>query len=172
LPGTVVIVEYDPDWPLTFEEERESILGVVGHIVLALEHIGSTAIPGLGAKPIIDMMAGVPGLSEAEECVLLLRSIGYTSVTPQPMELGMYYCLGKGPHSVGYHLHLMKYKSEEWEKHLLFRDYLRSHPNRAREYHELKKRLAALYGSERNKYTESKTSFIESVLAEALATRA
>ncbi len=167
MPETVVFVEYDPMWPLLFEEEKKQILGVIMHKIKEIDHIGSTAVLGLGAKSIIDMMAGVPGQREAEECIPLLRGIGYSSVTPQPEDPDMYYCLGKGPHSVGYHLHLVRFRSEAWERHLLFRDYLRSHPDSAKDYYELKRRLAARYGAERSAYTESKTSFIESVLAKA-----
>lgn len=163
----VVIVEYDPQWPMLFEEEKARVLEVTGNKVLAVEHIGSTAVPGLGAKPIIDMMAGVQGLAEADQCILLLRKIGYTSFTPEPQDSDHYYCCGKGPHSVGYHLHLVRFKSHEWEKHLLFRDCLRNHSEVAQQYYELKKELAARYHSNRGTYTKTKTSFIESVIAKA-----
>jgi GrpB-like predicted nucleotidyltransferase (UPF0157 family) len=78
-----------------------------------------------------------------------------------------YYCVGKVVHGVGYHLHLMRHMSDFARKHLLFRDFLRSHPEVAQEYHELKKKLAAMHGSDRRAYTESKTLFIEGVVARA-----
>ena len=167
MPRPVIIVEYDHQWPILYEEEGRLILGVVGHRVLAVEHIGSTAVPGLGAKPIIDMMAGVHRPSDADDCVPLLREIGYTDVTPEPEDPDWYYCLGKGPHSVGCHLHLMKFGSDSWERHLLFRDYLRTHPHVAQQYYETKRKLAAKLGFDRAAYTEAKTSFIESVIARA-----
>ena len=163
----VVIVDYDPRWPLLFEEEKKLILETARHKVLAVEHIGSTAVRGLAAKPIIDMMAGVHGSSDADECLSLLARVGYDHVTPEPDNQEWFYCLGKGPHSVGYHLHLIRYRSNHWNKHLLFRDYLRKHQDIAKQYEELKKRMAEKLGSEREAYTESKTSFIESVLAQA-----
>ena len=163
----IVIADYDPQWPVLYEEEKNQILEAVGHKILAFEHIGSTAVPGLGAKPIIDMMAGVHHSSDAEECIPLLRDIGYTSVTPQPDDPDHYYCLGKGPHSVGYHLHLMKFRSNSWEKHLLFRDYLRTNPDVANQYHDLKKKLVTKHGSDRATYTRAKTLFIEAVVAKA-----
>lgn len=163
----VIIVDYDPQWPILYEEEKRLILRVVGHKVLAIEHVGSTAVPGLGAKPIIDMMSGVRQSPDAEECIPLLRDIGYTSVTPQPDDPDHYYCLGKGPHSVGYHLHLMKFGSDSWEKHLLFRDYLRTHPSVSQQYYEIKKKLADEHRLDRAAYTEAKTSFIETVVARA-----
>jgi len=163
----VIIVDYDPRWPLLFEEEKKLILEITQHKVLAVEHIGSTAVRGLAAKPIIDMMAGVHGSSDADECLPLLARVGYNHVIPEPDNQEWFYCLGKGPHSVGYHLHLIRYRSNHWNKHLLFRDHLRKHPDIAKQYEEVKKRMAEKLGSEREAYTESKTSFIESVVAQA-----
>ncbi len=163
----VIVVDYDPEWPILFEEEKLRVLNALGPVVLAVEHVGSTAVPGLGSKPIIDMMAGVRGPDDAEQCIPLLRNIGYTSLTPVPEDPDRYYCCGKSPHSVGYHLHLVKFKSHDWERHLLFRNYLRTHPETAKQCYELKKNLAAKYGSDRGSYTEAKTTFIESIVARA-----
>lgn len=172
MPRPVIIVEYDPQWPILYGEEKLRIIEAVGHKVLAIEHIGSTAVLGLGAKPIIDIMAGVRKATDAEECLPLLRDIGYTDVTPEPEEEDWHYCLGKGPHtdaelSATYHLHLVNFMSDHWKKHLLFRDFLRTHPEVAQQYYELKKKLAAKHGSDRNAYTEAKTPFIELVIAQA-----
>lgn len=170
LVGTVVLVDYDPTWPLLYEEEKARILDVVGGTVLSVEHIGSTAIPGLVAKPIIDLMAGVEGPKEAGICIIPLRGLGYLDVTPLPGGPDIdewYYCLGKGVHSVGYHLHLVRYGGRHWEDHIIFRDYLRSHPDVAEDYGRLKRRLATLYGSDRRSYTDGKTRFIEEVISKA-----
>jgi len=164
LPGVVLIVDYDPQWPTLFGKEKDLILRVVGQKVIALEHIGSTAVPGLGAKPIIDMMAGVTQSKDADECLPPLDRIGYTDVTPQLGNPDWYYCLAKHYHNVGYHLHLVRYMSDHWKKHLVFRDYLRKHSDVAEQYHRLKKELSSKYGSDRVRYTEAKTSFIESVI--------
>ena len=166
------IVDYDPAWPILYKEEEKRILGAVGNKLVCIEHIGSTAVPGLGSKPIIDIMAGVLGVPDAEECMLLLQDLSYTDVTPQPEEPDWYYCLGRiyqGESSslLNYHLHLMRFMSDFWKKHLLFRDYLRTHSETAQQYHELKKKLAKKYGSNRRGYTAAKTSFIESVLDQA-----
>ena len=95
---------YDPRWPILCEEEKRRILGAIGHKVLAIEHIGSTAVPGLGAKPIIDIMAGVHQAADAEECLPLLQSLGYNDVTLQPGNPEWYYCLGKGKGHQGEHV--------------------------------------------------------------------
>ncbi|MGH2523355.1 MAG: GrpB family protein, partial [Anaerolineales bacterium] len=80
MEDTIVVVEYDPRWPQIFEVEKVRILGVIGEKVVAIEHMGSTAIPGLGAKPIIDIMVAVPGLDDAPGCVQPLQGIGYEYV--------------------------------------------------------------------------------------------
>jgi GrpB-like predicted nucleotidyltransferase (UPF0157 family) len=170
MAGPVIIVEYDPAWPILYEEEKRRILEAIGHKVLAIEHIGSTAVPGLGAKPIIDIMAGVHQLADADECLAPLQKIGYLDVTPEPDNSEWYYCLGKSPHSTGYHLHLAKFMSDHWRRHLLFRDFLRAHPKVAQRYYELKKKLSAQYGSDREGYTAAKTSFIGSVIDQARQT--
>ncbi|MEM2929553.1 MAG: GrpB family protein [Thermoproteota archaeon] len=167
MPGPVVIVDYDPQWPLLYEEEKKNILAVIGHKVLAIEHVGSTAVLGLGAKPIIDIMAYVGGASDADECIPLLMRIGYTDVTHQEGNPDWYYCLGKGVHSVGYHLHLVRHGSDFAKKHLIFRDFLRTHPDVAQQYYEMKRKMAARYRFNRVAYTESKTLFIESIVARA-----
>jgi GrpB-like predicted nucleotidyltransferase (UPF0157 family) len=163
MPDLVIIVDYDPGWPVLYEKERKQILEIIGDRILGIEHIGSTAVPGLGAKPIIDIMAGVRDRVNADECLLPLRKIGYTDVTVEPENPEWFYCLGKAPHSTGYHLHLMKYQSDHWKRHLAFRDYLRSHPEVAKKYFRLKKRLSRKYGTDRVGYTNAKTAFIKNI---------
>lgn len=163
----VVIVGYDPHWPILYEKEMKLIRGVLGRRISAIEHIGSTAVPNLGGKNIIDIMIGIGGADEANGCLPLLESIGYRDVTPQNNK-DWFYCLGKGQHGVGYHLHLVKFDSECWKKHVIFRDFLRKNPQVAQEYYDLKKELAARYGADRLGYTEAKSTFIESVLVKGV----
>jgi len=166
LPAPVILVDYDPAWPSLYEAERRRILDAVGGKILSIEHVGSTSVPGLGAKPIIDIVAGVDSKFAADECVELLKPVGYTDVTPEDSP-EWFYCLGRGPHSVGYHLHLVLEGSPFHLKHIVFRDYLRSHPEAAAEYYALKKRLSARYRENRVAYTESKTGFIDAVVERA-----
>ena len=163
MPSVVIIVDYDTQWPTLYEKEKALVRRVLEHRICALEHVGSTAVPKLGGKN-IDIMAGVKSVDEANQCISPLESIGYKDVTPQPDNTEWYYCLGKGPHSVGYHLHLVKFNSEHWKKHIVFRDFLRKNPQIAQEYFNLKKRLAIKYGTDRLGYTEAKSPFIESIL--------
>ena len=166
----VAIAEYDPRWPEVYQEEKARIQGVIGHRVAALEHIGSTAVPGLAAKPIIDIMAGVRQLADAEECIGPLQGIGYQyvhhSVVGFPERR---YFHREAADGQGYHLHMVERGGEFWERHLLFRDYLRAHPRVAAEYEELKREMAGRFGGDRDGYTEAKTSFIRSVEEKARA---
>jgi GrpB-like predicted nucleotidyltransferase (UPF0157 family) len=169
MESPVVIVPYDPAWPDLFDEEMERVTEAVGHIIRRIAHVGSTAVPGLAAKAIVDMTAGVADASSAELCLAPLAKIGYTDVTPQPDEDdSWYYCLGKRP-SAGpvYHLHLMEFPSTFWDKHLLFREYLRAHPDAAQEYERLKRELATRFRDDRPRYTEAKAGFIEKALRRA-----
>ena len=169
MANPVKIVDYSPRWSVLYEEEKNKILGVIGHKVVEIEHIGSTAVPGLGAKPIIDIMVGVSRLTDAEECIEPLRSIGYEYVPEYEVEIPERRYFRKGPVNTHRHLHMVEVVNDFWERHLLFRDYLRAHPEVASEYLALKKDLAARYGTERNSYTEAKTSFIEQVVGRARA---
>ncbi|MDH5689684.1 MAG: GrpB family protein [Candidatus Bathyarchaeota archaeon] len=158
----VTIVEYDPEWPSLYEKEKGEIIGAIGRIVKSIEHIGSTSVPGLAAKPIVDIMAGVDSEAEADRCIAILADIGYDDVTPQPENPDWYYCLGKRLDSIYCHLHLVRQGSAFLEDHLLLRDHLRESPRTAREYHELKKELAAKYKYDRLGYNLAKTDFIRS----------
>ena len=168
---SVRIVDYDPRWSVLFEKERRQIEEVIEHNVVRIEHIGSTAVHGLGAKPIIDIMVSVNRLSDAEKCIEPLESIGYEYVPEYEVSIPerRYFHKGHPPKEQHYHLHMVELTSDFWRKHLLFRDFLRTHPKVAQEYYELKKRLAVEYGSNREGYTNTKTSFIESVITEASA---
>ena len=169
----VIIVDYDSKWPSLFEEEKAKILSVIGHIIVAVEHVGSTAVPGLGAKPIIDIMVAIRQLADARECIGPLRSIGYEYVPEYEAEMPERRYFHKGP--LGgrtCHLHMVELTSGFWERHLLFRDYLRTHPDVSQQYCQLKKELAARHSSDRGAYTEAKTSFIRSIENRALAEKA
>jgi len=118
LTDPITIVSYDPAWPKIYEDEKNRILKVIGEKVVEIEHIGSTSIAGLGAKPIINIMAGLRGLSDADECLPHLSEIGYDYERPQAEEVDWYYCLWKRIRSEGYNLHLVKAGSQFWERHI------------------------------------------------------
>ena len=163
----VIIVEYNPKWPEIYEKEKTNILQAIGEKVLSIDHIGSTAVHGLGSKNIVDMMVGLDGEETADEILPLLEEIGYDDVTSEPGVDDWHYCLGKKRVNGYFHLHLVTHGSEHQRRHIQFRDYLRNNPEAATEYYYLKVEMAEKYKVEREKYTESKTQFIEKALSEA-----
>jgi len=164
----VTICDHDPRWPIAFEDEKQAIIHrLEGHIAAA-EHVGSTAVPGLAAKPTIDILVGVRRLVDAQHCIPLLANLGYEYVPEYEAEFPERRYFRKGPTGrQTYHLHMVEVGSGFWVRHLRFRNYLRAHPDAAREYELLKRQLAAQYG--RQAYTEAKTPFIRGI--EALAAR-
>lgn len=168
MPISIVIVDYDPDWQARFEAEKKVIFDALGGSLVALEHIGSTSVAGLGAKPIIDMLAGIRQLADAVACIPTLQRLGYEYVPQFEAEFPERRFFRRGaPDARTYHLHMVEVGSDFWERHLLFRDYLRSYPEIAQDYEVLKRRLADLYGADRESYTKAKTDFIVSSLAQA-----
>lgn len=165
--ATVVLVDYDPHWPERFEYERNRIMRALGEHAVAIEHIGSTAVPGLGAKPIIDIMVALPSLAnELPACVEPLRRIGYEYVPRPDFKDSAFFCHGVwGPSSR--HLHLTEYGSAFWHEKLIFRDFLRLHSDTAAEYYDLKRSLATRFAANRTAYTDAKGSYIQSVVNRA-----
>jgi GrpB-like predicted nucleotidyltransferase (UPF0157 family) len=159
----VMLNEYNPDWEKQFEYEKNRIIGVLGNKVFGIEHIGSTSIRGLEAKPIIDIIVGVRDLDEVSDFVNPLSEIDYEYV-PKP-EFKDRRFFRKGLWGQGTcHLHICEFNSVEWVEKILFRDYLRLYPQVAREYASLKKELASKYKFDRPTYTKKKEPFIKNVI--------
>ena len=157
----VVIVAYDPEWPGRFEAERALLEQALGPwLEGGIHHIGSTSIPGLAAKPVIDMLAGVREFEQARAAFAPLAGAGYEYTPHRP---GTHH-FSKGPAPARtYQLHLTERGSDLWLERLAFRDALRAHPELAAEYAELKLRLAWDHST----YTVSKRPFVARVLAGA-----
>ena len=160
----LVIETYDPHWPARYEQERDLILRAIGQRLVAIEHVGSTAVPGLGAKPIVDILGGLPRLDDAEGCIEPLRAIGYTFVPAAMRDVpeDRYSERWTAGFEVGVevaHLHLTEYRSAFWRDHLLFRDILRTRPEVARDYERLKRELAPRHTSGAT-YAQAKTAFV------------
>lgn len=164
----IELAEYDSRWPDQYDEERRRILDVVSDNVIAVEHIGSTAVPGLAGKPTIDIMVAVRRLRDANPCIQPLQAVGYEYVPEFEDEMPYRRFFRKGPQdSPTHHLHMVELTSAFREDQVLFRDYLRDHPDMAQRYAELKTGLAHQYGSDREAYADAKTPFVQSVLAQA-----
>lgn len=160
----VIVVPYDPDWPGRFDRERAILGAVFAGSEATIEHVGSTAVPGLGAKPVIDVMVGLSKLAEAKARISALEAEGYEYVQKYERQFPERRYFRKprlGP--LAYHLHCVVKGSDFWVRHLAFRDYLRAHPESAAAYYELKRELAVRCSKE--DYTEAKSPFIERILA-------
>lgn len=167
--SAITVVDYDPRWPKMFEEDKEAIQRAIGPLGHGIEHVGSTSVPGLAAKPIIDIMLGV-NVDDLDHIIEPLRGIGY-EYNPDweiSMPLRRYFRRLSTDGTNTHHLHAVAHGGEFWTRHLRFRDYLRAHPDKAREYGALKKTLAGQHQGSID-YTFAKTEFIRSV--EALAAR-
>ena len=166
---TIIIANYKPEWPKLFEAEKSLILNAITPWVESIEHIGSTAVPNLAAKPVIDIMIGARSLAEADAyCIKRLEDLGYTYVPEyeQQMPDRRFFRKNNKENAATHRVHLVEVNSEFWDRHLLFRDYLRQHPEAAQEYEQLKRTLAEKF-TDTNAYADAKTNFIKSIEAKA-----
>lgn len=160
----IVIESYCSEWRELFTQEAGLIQSVVGIYITVVEHIGSTAVPGLAAKPIIDMLIGVKNLADTPHFIPPLQTLGYVYVPEHEAELPERRYLYKQANSEDtFHLHMVEPESEFFSRHIAFRDYLRSHPEAVAAYASLKLKLAREFGSDRSGYTDAKTEFIQSI---------
>ncbi|MFJ8071401.1 GrpB family protein [Peribacillus sp. NPDC096447] len=163
---TVEIEDYNPNWVSEFQQEKARIMKVLKNDSLCVEHIGSTSVIGLGAKPILDIMAGVQQLDEADTFIEPLKSIGYEFVPHKEFPERRFF--RKGQWRAGtHHLHIYRFGSEQWKNQLSFRDYLRSHPDVRKQYQELKLSLAQKHPGDIVEYTKAKAPFILNVMKNA-----
>lgn len=163
----VEICEYDPEWVENYFIEREQVMRVLKDIFVEMEHIGSTSVPGLGAKSLIDMMAGVSDLQDVKQKHIdLLSALGYEYV-PKP-EFPERLFFRKGEWRAGtHHLHIYKYQGKAWKNQLAFRNALTSDPGLMKAYDTLKRELARQFRNDRVGYTNGKASFIQFVIENA-----
>jgi len=160
----IVIEPYDPAWPEKFESERKLLEEVLRPwLVGPIEHIGSTAVPGLPAKPVIDICGPVQDLESSKPAIEAVASLSYCFFPYRP-ELMHWFCKPSDQERT-HHLHLVPIGAPLWKDRLTFRDYLRDHPEARAEYAELKYRLAEAHRDDREAYTDAKTDFVAKILA-------
>ena len=187
-----IVEPYDPEWPVLYEQEQRRIARAVGHIVAGIHHVGSTSVPGMPSKPILDLAVLLHEFGDGERCVEPLAKIGYMhmgvmddipgdrvfhrgddlpdSVShAQDNDNTAVKPIPKGlTHIVQTHiLHMYTPDNPTWRRHLHFRDYLIAHPETAAEYARLKVALASKFPNDRKSYSAGKRPFITSVLAKA-----
>lgn len=167
LDRTVVrVVPYQAAWAELFAREAARLREALGERVLAVEHVGSTSVPGLAAKPILDLAASVPSLAGAVDLVPALRRLGYQHKADPELPERLYFVKGSPEHRT-HHLSLAEPGSRFWRQHLLFRDVLRANPALAAEYARLKHHLAARHSADRLAYGAGKQAFIDAAIARA-----
>jgi GrpB-like predicted nucleotidyltransferase (UPF0157 family) len=161
----VEVVAYDDTWRSKFEAERLLLEPVLARWLAGqIEHIGSTAVPLLPAKPVIDIMAPVVSLEASRPAIEGAAAAGYVYY-PYKAEVMHWFCKPSAHHRT-HHLHLVPFGSSLWHRQLAFRDALRRNPTLAAEYAELKLRLAEKFRLDREAYTEAKSPFVQRVLSE------
>jgi len=172
--GSIVVSDYDPNWPALFAQERTRIAQALGAFASAIEHVGSTAVPGLPSKPIIDLLVGVRSLDEAgQRCIKPLEALGYIYMPDYASWIPGELFFRKGPPGPWtHHLHMMEPSHPRWEARLVFRDYLRAHREAARAYADIKRALAASSKDDIEAYRTGKDAFVQENMAKARAWRA
>jgi GrpB-like predicted nucleotidyltransferase (UPF0157 family) len=159
----VRISPYDPEWPQRFERERAALEGAIGGwVVGGIHHVGSTAVPGLEAKPVIDVLVGIESLESGLSCFRPLARLEYLHAPYLSSE--MHWFCKPHPSRRTHHLHLVPIGSARYEEELAFRDHLRVNAEAAAEYAALKRELARRFRNDRDAYTAAKEEFIRSVL--------
>jgi GrpB-like predicted nucleotidyltransferase (UPF0157 family) len=166
LTGRIQVVDYDPRWPDLFRREADRIRAALGERVLLLEHIGSTSVPGLAAKPIVDILLVVPDPSDEPAYLPDLEAAGYVLVIREP-EWFQHRCL-KGP-DTNVNLHVHPPDSPEVERYLLFRERLRAFPEDRARYQRVKRQLADRDWTYVQEYADAKSEVVEDIIARARA---
>jgi len=162
----VHIADYDPAWPSRFEAERELLQQAIGGwVVDGIHHIGSTSVPRLAAKPVIDIMAGDADLESSRPCIEALGALQYL-YAPYRADVEHWFCK-PDPSYRTHHLHLVPTGSPRYRDALVLRDFLRTHYDVAAQYGELKRSLATRFRADRDAYTDAKAEFVTAVLARA-----
>ena len=163
-PGAIVIADHDPRWPAVFAQLRDHVANALGSLATRIEHVGSTAVPGLAAKPIIDVDVVIATRDDLPAVIRRLHPFGYRHEGDLgvPGREAFTAPTGTPPH----HLYVCAADSAALARHLAFRDLLRAHPDTAHAYGELKRSLARRLRGDRAAYTEAKTAFIEQALAQ------
>lgn len=177
LAKRVTLSAPDPRWPSVFAAEKARLEAALAPYVLAIEHVGSTAVPGLAGKPTIDILAGLALLADAPSVIPRMKALGYEYVPEFEKDIPerRYFRIRTPGEREGedlFHVHMVEIGSDFWERDLLFRDYLRSHPDAAREYEVLKHELARTHGEDRTAYTDGKAAFVKGKQAAARLERA
>jgi len=156
----IEVVDYDPDWPAMFEAEAERLRSALGDVAVRIEHVGSTSVPGLAAKPIVDIQVSVPDVSDLDSYRGLLEGLGYEYVYDPDFLEYPFFGWPRLAQPRSFNLHVCEAGTEWEQRHLRFRDHLRSDPRAREEYAVLKRELALKHGNDIEGYVNDKDAFI------------
>lgn len=162
----VKVVAYQETWPQEFKSEAHKIQEALGQLPVHIHHIGSTSVPGLSAKPVIDIMPVVPKIDEVDAYTEAMQKLGYEALGAYGIEGRRFF--RKGGDERTHHVHVFEVDSPEALRHLAFRDYLRAHPDVASAYGELKQRLAETYPEDMESYISGKEAWIRGTEEKAI----
>jgi len=163
----VRIVDYDPAWPVTAAAETARIEAALNGLATRIDHVGSTAVPGMAAKPIVDLQVSVVEIRPTERYARSLEGLGYL-FAPDPASPDFHFFGKPAERPRSFHLHVCAAGGDDERRHLALRDYLRAHPDEALRYGEVKRRLVALRPGDRLSYIEGKSGYVLALERRAL----
>lgn len=164
--GIVKVQTYNPNWDHLFQKEKNLLVIKLNGLHVDVQHIGSTAVPELSAKPIIDIMVGIINLNSSIEYIKYLEELGYEYKGENGITERHFFVKGTSEVTT-HHLHMVEKCSEFWKRHLLFRDYLRKNGEVLIRYSNLKRELANRFPTDRDSYTEGKSGLISLIISAA-----
>jgi len=157
----VGIVSYNPNWKEIYKEESKKIKNVLSDIIIDIHHIGSTAIPGIKAKPVIDILVEVKDIEAVDRYNNKMEELGYEVMGEYGIPKRRFF--RKGGNNRTHHIHIFQVGNEEIERHINFKEYLIAHPDKVREYSKLKEKLTNKYTYDVENYTNGKSDFIKEI---------
>lgn len=164
--STVTLLPYSSTWPALFGTLRDELHSIFETAPIVVEHIGSTSVPGLCAKPVIDVLLGAESLSDIEQQIPQMQRAGFLYISKYEVEIpDRRYFVRSAPDTLRVHVHAVQQHGAIWSDHLLFRDALRTDPSLLQAYAELKQSLAQEYRHDKAAYTAAKDPFVAATLA-------
>jgi GrpB-like predicted nucleotidyltransferase (UPF0157 family) len=162
----VKLIFYKQAWKKLYKKEEKLLLNVLGKDILDIRHVGSTSVPGVKSKPIIDIAIGISSLKIGKKFISPLKKLGYEYGGNAGVKGRLFFAKGNRRNRTHY-LHVEKLNSRNWKNHIIFRNYLRRHKKAVREYNKLKETLAKEFKNDRDQYTAKKDYFIKKIINKA-----
>ncbi|MDE6578995.1 MAG: GrpB family protein [Ruminiclostridium sp.] len=157
----VIVLPYDSKWKTNFENIKRELISAIGDLAICIEHVGSTSVEGLSAKPVIDIDVVISDYSVFNSVVSILETIGYFHEGDLGIKDREAFKYSDKPHLQPHHLYVCPQNSKELLRHITFRNFLRNNPDAVRKYSEVKEKAAKLFPNDIDKYIEYKTPCIE-----------